>query len=283
MIRPVHDAFRGLFFRLLAVLAATVFIWSSCLRDRSTQFATFNIENFPKSDRQIDGAFEAIEDSGAAVVGVQEITEPTTFRREAKARLGDHWRFRAPSDPPKHAPGLLWDARRLELVDWEVHPDTVVYDGGRPVVEGMFETSTGGRAEVFTLHFKASPDGLPLRERQYAALRRVLDEHADDADATLVAGDFNSTEPRDRELLAGLRRATGLRWLSKSIDCTGYWKPADECRSFVLDHVFAGGLSARALGRGPCEQMGCEPGESCPTFWSRVSDHCPVTVEFLPD
>ena len=35
---------------------------------------------------------------------------------------------------------------------------------------------------------------------------------------------------------------------------------------------------AEIAARGPCESVGCHPGDRCPVFHREVSDHCPVTA-----
>jgi endonuclease/exonuclease/phosphatase family metal-dependent hydrolase len=281
MISPLHGKGRRLFFQTLAVVFVALFAVKMCAARPSVQVATFNIERFPKSDRQVDGAFETIEGLEAGIIAVQEITEPTRFRRAAHRRLTGSWRALFPESPTEMSPGLLVDASRFRVVDTESHDETVVVDGARPVFEVELQDRRGASLEVFVVHLQAYPRGLPNRREQYDALRAILRDH-DDADRhTVLLGDFNSTEPQDRELLANTAGHTSLRWLSRRTECTGYWKPDESCRSFALDHVLADGLAARALSRGPCESVGCHPGESCPVFHRQVSDHCPLTVRLV--
>src|SRR5688500_5945443 len=55
--------------------------------------ATFNIEHFPKDQRQVDGAFAEIATLGAGIIAVQEITDSELFAVTARTRLGASWEF----------------------------------------------------------------------------------------------------------------------------------------------------------------------------------------------
>src|SRR5215470_15247903 len=84
--------------RWLAVAVVTVAIAGRrCHCDRTSapplRIATFNIEDFPKDARQIDGAFAELARLPADIVALQEITDPELFAREAHARLGKTWDF----------------------------------------------------------------------------------------------------------------------------------------------------------------------------------------------
>ena len=59
----------------------------------AVRFATFNIEDFPKDRRQIEGAFREIEALHVGFIAVQEIGKPEVFLREARRRLGGRWDF----------------------------------------------------------------------------------------------------------------------------------------------------------------------------------------------
>jgi endonuclease/exonuclease/phosphatase family metal-dependent hydrolase len=282
MISPLDGVGRRLFFRTFALVVVTILVVETCAVRPSATVATFNIENFPKSGTQIEGAFETIDELGAGLVAVQEITEPATLRRAARRHLGPSWRFLGPDDEPYHRLGLLVDTARFEVESLDIHDETVVHGGGRPVVEGELTAPSGRALEVFVVHFKAGSEGLPIRREQYAALQRVLRDHEDPARTTVVLGDFNSTALADYRLLKSMAETTSMRWVTRHTECTGYWEPGETCESFALDHVLAEGLAARALSRGPCESIGCEPGGTCPVFHRRVSDHCPVTVRLVP-
>jgi endonuclease/exonuclease/phosphatase family metal-dependent hydrolase len=96
----------------------------------------------------------------------------------------------------------------------------------------------------------------------------------------MVLGDFNSTGEIDRKNLTRFAIDTGLHWATRELGCTAYWQPKNECLGSALDHVFTSRPAHEAAARGPCESVGCEPGDSCPVFYDEVSDHCPVTVAF---
>ena len=253
-----------------------------CAVRPSTTVTTFNIEDFPQSDSQVEGAFETLDSLDTGLVAVQEIVEPERFEREARRRLGSSWRFVGPDDGPYHRLGVLFDRARFDLQVSRIHGETVVHEGGRPVVEAELTAPSGRALEVFVVHFKAGSSGLPIRREQYAALHGILLDHADDARTTVVLGDFNATAVADYRLLEELADTTSLRWLTRHTECTGYWEPGDTCESFALDHVLAEDLAARSLSRGPCESFGCDPDDRCPVFHRRVSDHCPVTTRLVP-
>lgn len=271
------------FLQFLAVAAVFLLVVRDCFSDPAATVATFNIENFPKSDRQIDGAFETLRGLDAEIVGLQEIGSPDRFRREAKSRLGDTWDTIWADMDLDHRIGLLVDRAAYRLEEHETHRETVVCRGCKPVLEARLSPLAEGRPPlaVYVLHLKAHDDGLEIRRRQYRALRAILRASDGDGARRVVLGDFNSTEEADRELLDGFADAADLRWTTRRIECTGYWKPDDRCRGTILDHVLADGAAPAAVGRGPCASS-CEPGASCPTYVDRVSDHCPVTLSLPP-
>jgi hypothetical protein len=47
----------------------------------------------------------------------------------------------------------------------------------------------------------------------------------------------------------------------------------------ALDHVFTREAPDAIDARGPCEEIGCAPGDRCPAFHREVSDHCPITID----
>ena len=282
MISPIHGRGAVVFFRMLAVLCVVVIAVKWFVVSPSVTVATFNIEEFPKTDEQVEGAFEAIAESDADIIAVQEITEPSRFREAARRRLSGDWRSVFPNEAPEMRPGVLFDGDRFSLAASYTHDETVVYEGARPVFEVELTGEDGAAIELFVVHLKAGSHGLPVRREQYGALSDILRVHRDDHRRTIVLGDFNSTESQDREILAATAERHALHWYSRRTPCTGYWIPEQSCESFTLDHVLADGLAGRAISRGPCETVGCEPGASCPIFHERVSDHCPLTVRFVP-
>ena len=86
------EASRRLSLVALAILGAVVLVLWFSARGTS-RVGTFNIENYPKSDRQEAGAFDAIRSLDAVAIGVQEITDTAAFEASARRRLGEPWRF----------------------------------------------------------------------------------------------------------------------------------------------------------------------------------------------
>lgn len=241
---------------------------------------TFNIENYPKSQRQVEGAFDLIRSLDVAALGVQEITEPELFARAARERLGDGWRFVVPPESPLQRVGVLYDDGVLELVALETHRETIVYDGAKPMLEARLRPRAGGDAlRLFVVHLKAAGDGGEVRARQLRAIRPVIDAAEESGDRVLLVGDFNATGESDRTEIAALAEATDMQWASRDLACTSYWDRRDGCVGSPLDHVLSSAVPGAIAARGPCETEGCEARDRCPTFHRDVSDHCPVTVE----
>lgn len=281
MIDPTRIDRRLLWTALGFVLVGLVVTWLFPTSTRA-RVGTFNIEMFPQSERQIDGAFETIDQLGVSLLAVQEITAPDQFQRAATHHLGESWRFVSPARTVELRPGVLYDSDHYSLEAMESHDETVVYDGARPVVEVELEHRTGSRLELFVVHLKAGSSGLNIRREQYDRLQDILNQHAQsDRRRTILLGDFNSTEPEDRHLLHRVAQRHDLQWTTRSTECTGYWIPNDECTSFKLDHMLADGITSRASADGPCRTQGCHPGRQCPIYHREISDHCPVVVSML--
>ncbi len=262
---------------------------------RPARFATFNIEDFPKDRRQVDGAFTLIGELGVDFVAVQEIGDPGLFQRAAQRHLGGSWGFvhadTAPLGAAPHAShhiGVLYDRRVHSVRSTTVHDGTRLGAGRhKPTLEVRLAPRDGGPIlRVFVLHLKAGSEGRDVRRQQYAALARILRASRASGSASgeriVVLGDFNATEPSDRDDLAALARGSGLVWATEPLACSAFWERVDDCPTSRLDHVLTWSRPAQVVARGACAE-GCALRDRCPVYRHEISDHCPVTVAIDPD
>jgi len=272
------EASRRLSLVALAILGAVVLVLWFSARGAS-RVGTFNIENYPKSDRQEAGAFDAIRSLDAVAIGVQEITDTAAFEASARRRLGEPWRFVFADPCPKQRVGVLFDSAALALLSTRTIRETEVYTGAKPAFEARLAPRGGDPLRLIVVHLKAGGDGISTRRDQLRALRPVVAAAMTTGDRVVLLGDFNTTSDDDRREIKALADATGLEWASKGLACTSYWNRKDGCRGTALDHVLTWRSARRIRARGPCETEGCSPGESCPIFHREVSNHCPVSVD----
>jgi len=255
-------------------------------RREPLRFATFNIEDFPKDRRQIDGAFAEIKALEAGFVAVQEIGDPELFLREARRRLGGRWDFAHHDTRPigetrrGHHIGVLYDSMRWQLIGTRVHEATRLERGRhKPVLEVRLQ-SGDVIVRVLVLHLKSGSDGRDVRARQLTALATIVREVQRSGERVIVMGDFNTTELGDREDLERLAKDTGLVWASESLACSAFWARSDGCPRSRLDHVLMWAKPAQIRATGACATEGCDWQASCPVYTQHISDHCPVVVTY---
>ncbi len=248
------------------------------------RFATFNIEDFPKSRSQVHDAFTEIVTSEASVIGVQEIGDPELFEQSAKGRLGPRWKFVHIDTRPigevrrGHHIGVLFDGARWKLDGWRSFDDTRLAAGRQKPVIAVHLRGGGISFTVLVVHLKSGRDGREIRAAQLHALADVIRRVARRSERIVVLGDFNATQPEDRDDLAALARETGLVWASEPLACTAFWDRNDGCPRSRLDHVLMWTRPASIRAGGACATEGCDWEESCPIWAHEVSDHCPVIV-----
>lgn len=253
------------------------------------RFATFNIEDFPKDRRQIEGAFDEIKRLDVGFIAVQEIGDPARFTAEAADRLGGAWQFASIDTAgtadtadtalhPTHHLGVLFDRRSWKLVDVMSHDETRLGSTHKPTLEVRIEPANGGEIlRLLVVHLKAGGENVEIRAQQHLALARII---ADRTERTVVLGDFNATGDADRASLAALARRTDLVWASEDLACSAFLDRDDGCFRARLDHVLTWKAPATVEAAGGCATHGCDWEASCPTYAAHVSDHCPVVVTF---
>jgi endonuclease/exonuclease/phosphatase family metal-dependent hydrolase len=247
----------------------------------AVRVATFNIEDFPKDRRQIEGAFAELGKLDVDVVAVQEIVDPALFAAEAANRLGGAWQFVAESTAPNtthptHHLGVLFDRRTWTLVNTMVHDETRLGSTHKPTLEVRLRPTGGGEIIRFlVVHLKAGGENADIRAQQHLALAKIVSYRSE---RTIMLGDFNATGDVDRTGIAALARRTSLVWASQDLECSAFWSRDDGCFRSRLDHVLTWQAAARVEVGGGCATHGCEWEASCPTYAKDVSDHCPVIV-----
>jgi endonuclease/exonuclease/phosphatase family metal-dependent hydrolase len=263
---------------LLAVLLALFIIDRSCSED--IRIATFNIENYPKSQEQAVGAFALIAGLDLDVLAVQEIMDPVHFASTARGKLGEQWRFVFAKKGPNHRVGVLYDRSRFALLSVREHAETIVYEGGKPALEVRLRPREGGSPiRVITVHLKAGGEHFELRKKQLDALQVVLTKAAQSSDRVVVLGDFNATSDQDRARIRAMSDALDWEWATEGLKCTSFWDRPDGCFGSALDHVITSSDPDEVQAMGPCRTEGCDRKDRCPVFHRQVSDHCPVLVE----
>ncbi len=280
---------------ILVVIAVVLWTIAGRMRCRdeviTQRFATFNIENFPKDARQIDGAFEQIAALGASFVAVQEISEPELFGREARRRLGAAWEFVHLDTAPfahstpftrtrskSHHNGIVFDTRVWTFVSSRAHHETRIGERHKPTFEVRLRPVGGGAiVRVLVVHLKSGGANDDIRERQLRGLGAILAKGARD-EPTILLGDFNATGDRDRNNLAALASRGHVEWATRDLACSAFWSRENACPRSRLDHVFTTQRATHVEAAGACATHGCDASESCPVWAEHVSDHCPVVV-----
>jgi endonuclease/exonuclease/phosphatase family metal-dependent hydrolase len=276
--------------RLVLVVVACAIAARAACHDRAREpirFATFNIEDFPKDERQVVGAFDEIARIGASFVAVQEIGDPALFARAATARLGDSWRFVAEpaGRADDHLLGVVFDAHAWELASTRTYDDTRVGGRNKATLEVRLRPRDGdGDAivRVLVVHFRCCSEGRDTRVRQHAALDRILARIASSGERVVVLGDFNATADGDRGDVRATAARRGLAWATEPLACTAFWDRDDGCPRSRLDHVLTWAPPADVTAAGACATDGCDRTDRCPLYAEHVSDHCPVVVTMSP-
>ncbi|WP_168210688.1 endonuclease/exonuclease/phosphatase family protein [Persicimonas caeni] len=266
---------------LLGLVGSAVFVM--CQTPASLKVGTFNIQNYPKSERQPANALELIDSLELDALGVQEITRPHHFEKAVHVHLGPQWTVLFADQDVRHRVGLIFDDDVFELLETHTHGETAVTRGARATFEVRLRTETTlakRTLRIFVVHLKAGGDGGEIRRDQLRRLRPILKDAVASGDEVVVLGDFNTTGESDRREVAALADAAQLDWTSEELLCTSYWSRPSDCPTTPLDHILATSPAHSVDAAGACETVGCEAEGACPVYVKRVSDHCPVTAEF---
>lgn len=270
----------------IVVLALVLFGIRVACHDapRPLRIATFNIEDFPKDDRQIAGAFAELAALDAPIVGVQEIMDPRAFTMAMRSSLGVEWQvaFEPFVELGYRHIGVLFDRRRFTLSAVTTHDETMLGGDHKRVLDVRLAPVEGGTpVRILVVHLKAGGDvrDREIRQRQHRALRDIIKMVSRSGDRIAVLGDFNAThDVEDRGDLAALSNSSGLAWSTEPLACSAFWRRDDGCPRSRLDHVFTW-ESGKATAAGACATSGCDWQNSCPVYSREISDHCPVVVE----
>lgn len=299
--------FRGLAAATLVALSVSAAAGlRACERERlPLRVGTFNIREFghaPGTD--LERLRELLREPGAAVLAVQEIQHELRFR-ELVQSLPGRWRYALAQCGGRGVMfvGFLWDESRVRELEREEYPELLpgggrCTGGDRAGLRVRFAPVGGGESfELLTVHLRAGggADRLAERKAQWQrALALVAQRREAGAGRVLLLGDVNSTgwlddAGRERTFIQDRVREAQLEVGTGSLACSTYWDGAHRGRwePNVLDHV-VGTLGAvregSAQAHGYCAQLACRTTEgSVPSEdYTRVSDHCPVTVELAP-
>ena len=263
---------------LVAAAIAAVVAWRHHDTPAPLRFATFNIEDFPKSAQQIEAAFDEIERLDAGFVALQEIHDARAVVIAARRRLGPSWRFVDAEPGVPYDLGVLFDSERFALVSTTVHDGTRL-GRNKPTFEVRLAPRDGGDVlRVLVVHLRCCNEGRDTRAEQHLALLGIVRAARRSGERVVVLGDFNATTADDRRDLATLARASGMAWATESLACTAFWRRDDGCPRSRLDHVLTWAVPDTVVAAGACATEGCEAQDRCPLYAEQVSDHCPVVV-----
>jgi endonuclease/exonuclease/phosphatase family metal-dependent hydrolase len=200
--------------------------------------------------------------------------------------------------------GFLYDVERVTLRSTREYPDLDpggdgrCDEGGRPGFLGVFVEHAGEGDErvihLLTIHLHpgGDADDFAKRKEQWALAYRIVRALRDAGAANVaILGDANSAGWRDdtrgeRRFVDDAARAADMRIATGALSCSEYWPKDGALSPSMLDHVVAtptlGARSARV--HGFCARAACAPldARDPPPDFTRVSDHCPVTVTLSP-
>lgn len=246
------------------------------------EFGTWNIENFPKSDRAVDIASDVVKETQVDLMAFEEVANEVAFQQLLDELPG----FSAVLSPHQYGPNdyqklaFIYRDADVELVDWELLFVKQNYNFPRPPLQAHFRIKTGTRAGqdiyMIAVHLKATTEGDSQQRREEAnkaleAYVADLTQRVPGAKVTLL-GDFNErvTWP------AGLN--VYKPWTDKPESYTFQTKPLALAGEYtfispskpMLDHM----ISTRNVELNPITIPKLET--MIPSYRDLLSDHLPV-------
>lgn len=247
--------------------------------------------------------FRLIAETGVEVLGVQELVDPELFGDMAKRHLGDQFEFvYAPTNAWQKV-GILFNSDKVKLQgSAQIYPEIALgkIDRHRPALRAYFKTIPDGfDFHVIVVHLKASPRGLPEREKQWSQLRKIMRELPQDTDKDsdiILLGDFNNVSKQRYNEFLPIIYEQGFYWPVAETDTltTNYWQPNYKTRriqSSTIDQIFISNdakieyIEGSIRSAGMCADGTQEYTEVFPKYFETISDHCPVISSFsaFPD
>ncbi|MCH9688300.1 MAG: endonuclease/exonuclease/phosphatase family protein [Deltaproteobacteria bacterium] len=266
---------------------------------------TFNIRLFPDRDTDPGAVAERVAELDADLFMVQEIRDPEVFDTvlaEASRRLDRDY---AVSLGPmcrtsELSLGVVFDRDRYREIEHRVQaqldPEArcSCRDGHPPALLSVLESTQGQRLAAMSVHLQYGGRRWMHRARRdqwdhlVSSIGRI---RAELGVPLAVAGDFNSTgyvddDRGERRLIEQMVDAAGMVLATAGLECTAYWRPNRRTRDYVpsmLDHILLSDPPSGAVEvLGMCATLAgakC-PGEHANPDFHRVSDHCPIRVQW---
>ncbi len=242
---------------------------------------TLNIEWFGKAGYEKDNMALFSEMEGCDVAGVQEITDPGLFQKDATYFLGEEWKFVATKYPSQKV-GLLYNGLRVKSLGFKTYDEVDVGRRVRPALLGEFEfTETGLLFEVLVVHLKSGKKkkDMNTRRMQWKVLTRIIKELAADK-RMLLLGDMNCFSGRGENLeeLKSFVKATRFVLATAGDAYTMTEKYGSRVDHILVSPALVPHFKGVSVG-GAC-RLDCKSHEDDYNYWSTVSDHCPVSATF---
>ena len=286
------------------------------------QIGAFNIEWFPcKEDGEmmkkyginlrippegqatdIPALFSLLKDLDIELLGVVEIVDPGLLQEKAIEYLGPQFKVIYAPSAGSQKVGFLYDSSVLKLVgqpqvymDVALKPDSWL----RPAFRAYFKVlATGFDFHAVVVHLKAAPSGWEQRQRQWAALERILKQVQEDTgdEDVILMGDFNNVSKLGYNEFLPIMERLGFYWATSEIADSGYtnyWQPdyrENKIRGSLIDQIFiSNGAKEEYIKHsvqvgGMCRDGKYEyEGDAIPAYRDKISDHCPVFASFRAD
>lgn len=243
---------------------------------------TLNIEWFGKAGYEKDKTALFNEIEGCDVAGVQEITDPGLFQKDAIAFLGKEWSFVA-TEYPSQKVGLLYNSLRVKSLGFKRYDEVDVGRRVRPALFGRFEfIETGLFFDLLVVHLKSGKKkkDINIRRTQWKVLCGIVKGLSNDQNILLL-GDMNCFNGRGENLdeLKPFVDDTGFLLATAGDDYTMTEKCGGRIDHILVSPGLAPHLADVSVG-GACSLDCAIRYEDCRTYWATVSDHCPVCATF---
>jgi endonuclease/exonuclease/phosphatase family metal-dependent hydrolase len=247
---------------------------------------TWNIENFPKSDRTAGRVAEILAAHPADVVAVQEIGDLHAFQA-MDASLLDHQTVAGEARGNDTRVGLIYRTSTVEITDVETIFLADSYAFPRPPLK-VRATVGGVDLVVVVVHLKAQLNEESVMRRKDAVIK--LDTWIQNARATgpdadiVVLGDWNDelTDTGDENVYGPmLDFPDRYQFLTMPLA----EREAQDGGSYItyesfIDHILITTDATPEYGEGETVMLKLDTAD--PTYVDEVSDHRPVLARFRP-